>query len=100
MISLKLAQALKAAGYPQEDDITQLYYFDDGTYIRLPSEFEILDWLEKEKGIDQMILSRNVCIFQSWSVNKVCMELVAEAEGKSRSEAFESACLKILEDKK
>ena len=85
MISLKLSTSLIRSGMKQAH--------------KLSSEFEILDWLEKEKGKTdlELFIGLNgnwICQFDGGGLNGD-----EYGEGKTPQEAFENAVLKVLEGK-
>jgi hypothetical protein len=92
MISLKLAKALKEAGYAQEDYSD--HFLDDGYIYACPDTLEILDFLEKEKGIVNVQMNNYECLLMS-EYNQEYL-----GKGKTRQEAFTNAVLRVLEDKK
>ena len=116
MISIKLAQALKEAGYPQDETFLVKLEYPDGTAETLsrthylthrqyehtlyacPFEFKILDWLEKEHGLDIFTIELNLNPEEPYMVH-IDTGFIYTGTGKSRQEAFENAVLKVLEAK-
>lgn len=102
MISLELAQLLKKHGMEQFQTERQTTFTEAMLEVSI---FEILDWLEKEKGINDFDIWKTdggyLCTIEKYNPKNrfpnPMTEKSYEAEGKSRQEAFENAVIKVLE---